>query len=99
MISPYTQHATVDSTHYDTAAMLATIEDLLGLSPMSIYDQRATRMWASFGSANLTPYDLIQPTVIPYGDPGYPITPERAVRGPLRPCRTSLFRTGLTSTS
>jgi YVTN family beta-propeller protein len=72
VISPYTQHAKVDSTHYDTAGMLATIEDLLGLSPMSTYDQRATRMWASFGTANLLPYDAIMPTVIPYGDPGYP---------------------------
>jgi YVTN family beta-propeller protein len=72
VVSPYTQHATVDSTHYDTAGMLATIEDLLGLSPMSIFDQRATRMWPSFGSANLQPYDLIEPTVIPYDDPGYP---------------------------
>ncbi len=32
----------VDSTHYDTAGMLATIEDVLGLSPMSVSDQRAT---------------------------------------------------------
>jgi len=55
-----------------TAGMLATIENLLGLSPMSIFDQRATRMWPSFGSANLQPYDLIEPTVIPYDDPGYP---------------------------
>jgi hypothetical protein len=72
VISPYTQHATVDSTHYDTAAMLATIEDLLGLSPMSIYDQRAARMWPSFGTANLTPYTALQPSVIPFDDPGYP---------------------------
>jgi hypothetical protein len=72
VISPFTQHAAVDSTHYDTAGMLATIEDLLGLSPMSIYDQRAIRMWPAFGTANLRPYDAIMPSVIPYGDPGYP---------------------------
>jgi phospholipase C len=72
VISPFTQHAAVDSTHYDTAGMLATIEDLLGLSPMSIYDQRAIRMWPAFGTANLQPYDAIMPSVIPYGDPGYP---------------------------
>ena len=83
VISPYTQHATVDSTHYDTAAMLATIEDLLGLSPMSIYDQRATRMWASFGSPNMAPYDLVQPSVIPYGDPGYPVNKPNAPFGAL----------------
>ncbi|MDX6520474.1 MAG: hypothetical protein QOF08_1079 [Gaiellales bacterium] len=78
VISPFTQHAAVDSTHYDTAGMLATIEDLLGLSPMSIYDQRAIRMWPSFGTANLLPYDAIMPSVIPYGDPGYPTNPANA---------------------
>ena len=31
VISPFTQHAGVDSTHYDTAGMLGTIEDILGL--------------------------------------------------------------------
>jgi YVTN family beta-propeller protein len=73
VISPYTQHATVDSTHYDTAAMLATIEGILGLSPMSSFDQRATPMWKAFGSwPIIQPYRAIQPTVIPFGDPGYP---------------------------
>jgi YVTN family beta-propeller protein len=73
VISPYTQHARVDSTHYDTAAMLATMERLLGLPPMSIFDQRAMPMWASFGSRpNLRAYDAITPSVIPFGDPGYP---------------------------
>ena len=98
-ISPYTQHATVDSTHYDTAAMLATIEDLLGLSPMSIFDQRATRMWPSFGSANLHPYNSIEPTVIPYHDPGYPTNSANA-RSPHSPRpRISRSRMGPTSTS
>jgi YVTN family beta-propeller protein len=83
MISPFTQHATLDSTHYDTASMLATIEDLLGLSPMSIYDQRATRMWPSFGTANLAPYDAIQPSVIPYPDAGYPTNTANAPLGTL----------------
>jgi len=73
VVSPFTQHARVDSTHYDTAGMLATIEDILGLSPMSIFDQRATRMWRAFGRPHLRPYDLIAPSVVPYGDPGYPV--------------------------
>ena len=73
VISPYTQHARVDSTHYDTASMLATMEDLLGLSPMSIFDQRATPMWESFDAwPNMRPYDAIQPRVIPFGARGYP---------------------------
>jgi len=74
VISPFTQHATIDSTHYDTAAMLATIEHLLGLSPMSVYDQRALPMWAAFScNANMTPYTTLQPSVTPFGDTGYPV--------------------------
>ncbi len=74
-ISPYTQHARVDSTHYDTAAMLSTIEHLLGLSPMSIYDERATPMWGAFtGKPNLRPYTARMPSVTPFGNRGYPRT-------------------------
>ena len=35
VISPYTQTARVDSTHYDTASMVATVESLLNLPPIS----------------------------------------------------------------
>jgi hypothetical protein len=70
-ISPYTQGATIDSTHYDTAGMVATIEDLLGLPPMTITDQRAVRMWKGFTRRpNLAPYDAITPAVVPFGAPG-----------------------------
>ena len=73
VISPYTQHATVDSTHYDTVSMLGTMERLLGLPPMSAFDERATPMWNAFRrTANMRPYRAIEPTVIPFGDPGYP---------------------------
>jgi YVTN family beta-propeller protein len=79
VISPYTQYGRVDSTHYDTASMVATIEDLLGLPPMSITDARASRMWAAFGTQPvLAPYDAKTPTVVPYGDPGYPTNPASA---------------------
>ncbi len=74
VISPFTQHGGVDSTRYDTAGMLGTIEDLLGLSPMSIFDQRATRMWASFApTAGMRPFTVLPTRVIPFGDPGYPV--------------------------
>jgi hypothetical protein len=73
VISPYTQYGKVDSTHYDTAAALATIEDLLGMAPMSVFDQRANRMWASFERRpNLRPYNAITPAVVPFGAPGFP---------------------------
>jgi YVTN family beta-propeller protein len=73
VISPYTQTGRVDHTHYDTAGMVATIENLLGMPPMAISDQRAPRMWKGFSrTPNLRPYDAITPSVIPYGDPGAP---------------------------
>ena len=71
VISPFNKRGRVDSTHYDTASMVATIEDLLGLPPMSITDARVARMWKIFRNrADLTPYDALEPTVIPFGAPG-----------------------------
>jgi YVTN family beta-propeller protein len=78
-VSPYTQAGRVDSTHYDTSAMIATIEDLLGLAPMSVTDARASRMWGAFRpNPDLAPYDAKQPAVIPFGDPGAPTNPATA---------------------
>jgi YVTN family beta-propeller protein len=78
-ISPWTKRAYVDSTHYDTASMVATMEDLLHLPPMTIVDQRASRMWANFDNRpDLTPYDAKTPMVVPFGDPGYPTNPSTA---------------------
>jgi len=75
-VSPYTQKGRVDSTHYDTASMLATVEGLLGLPPMSITDARVSRMWASFSSRpDFRPYTASEPGVTPFGDPGAPTNP------------------------
>jgi len=74
LVSPYTQAGKVDSTHYDTASMVATIEDLVGMPPMSITDARASRLWGAFVTQpDLRAYDAIQPKVVPFGDPGAPI--------------------------
>ena len=79
MISPYTQTGRVDHTHYDTAGMVATVENLLGMPPMTIADQRATRMWNGFSpTPNLRPYDAIRPAVIPYGAVGAPVNSDNA---------------------
>jgi len=79
MISAYNQRGGVDSTHYDTASMIATAEDLLGLPPMTIVDQRVQRMWRLFGHhPDLRPYRARQPEVTPFGDPGAPTNPEAA---------------------
>ena len=79
VISPYTQAGAIDSTHYDTAAMVATMEDLLGLPPMAITDQRAVRMWKGFArEPNLAPYDAVTPSVTPFGAPGAPVNAPNA---------------------
>jgi hypothetical protein len=59
--------------------MVATIEDLLGLPPMTITDQRAVRMWKGFKrTPDLTPYDALMPSVVPFGAPGAPLNAPNA---------------------
>jgi hypothetical protein len=64
-ISPYSRRGTVDSTFYSQPSMVKTVELMLGLPSMSIFDLVATDMRASFldaGSApDLTPYSAIEP--------------------------------------
>lgn len=62
VISPYTQRSSVhvDHTQYDTAAMVRTIELILGLRAMSPYDITATPMWRDFqATPDLTPYSVL----------------------------------------
>ena len=41
---------------------------------MSVYDQRSLPMWAAFDcKPNMKPWDTLQPSVIPFADPGYPV--------------------------
>ena len=66
VISPDTSQATprAEHGHYDTAAMLRTIELILGLGPLSKYDATATPMSAVFSSnPDVTPYNAIAATV------------------------------------
>jgi hypothetical protein len=57
VISPYVKRHSIDSTAYTTCSMLATMERVLGMSPMSQFDAAAAPMRASFGAApDLTPY-------------------------------------------
>ena len=48
LASPFVKRGAVDSTLYNTAAMLRTIELILGLPPMSNLDAGATPMYAAF---------------------------------------------------
>ncbi|HEX4142777.1 MAG TPA: alkaline phosphatase family protein [Pirellulales bacterium] len=58
VISPFVRRGHLDSTQYSTAAMLRTIELILGLPPLSQFDAAATPMSESFSdTADLTPYE------------------------------------------
>ncbi len=48
VISPYTRTGAVDSTPYTTASMLRTIEDLVGIGPLTQFDAQATPMAGAF---------------------------------------------------
>ncbi len=64
VISPYSQHGTVDSSMYSTASMLRTMELILGLQPMSQFDAAARPMYNSFRSkANTGKYKAVMPAV------------------------------------
>jgi len=46
--SPYARRDAVDSTFYTTASVLRSIEQILGLAPLSQYDAGATPLWNAF---------------------------------------------------
>ncbi|MBI2687937.1 MAG: hypothetical protein HYX27_16635 [Acidobacteria bacterium] len=48
VISPYTKRGVLDSTFYNTASMLRTMELILGLSPMTMHDAGAAPMVNAF---------------------------------------------------
>ena len=62
VISPYTRHGVVDSTFYSHPSILKTIELMLGLPSLSLFDLIANDMRASFtDKADLTGYVAITP--------------------------------------
>jgi DNA-binding beta-propeller fold protein YncE len=69
-ISPYARRGVVDSTFYSQPSMVKTIELMLGLPAMSLFDLVATDMRASFigptEKPDLTPYTAIEPVVSLY---------------------------------
>jgi YVTN family beta-propeller protein len=66
-ISPFTRRGTVDHTMYAQQGMLKTIELMLGLRPLSVFDLVATDMRASFiapGEApTFEPYAAVEPKI------------------------------------
>lgn len=64
VISPYTRRGIIDSTMYNTASMLRTIELIVGLRPMTHFDAAARPMSAAFASKpDLRPYEAEKPRV------------------------------------
>jgi YVTN family beta-propeller protein len=62
VVSPYARRGSVDSTFYATQSMVKTIELMLGLPALSLFDLIANDMRASFGgAADVRPYDAVQP--------------------------------------
>jgi YVTN family beta-propeller protein len=62
VISPYSRLGAVDSTFYDTAAMLRTIELIVGVAPLTQFDAAAVPMVNSFSNTpDLAPYTAIAP--------------------------------------
>lgn len=63
VISPYTRRGAIDSTMYNTTSMLRTMELLLGLRPMTVYDASSTPMTRVFSSqAKLDAYVALKPS-------------------------------------
>jgi hypothetical protein len=59
-VSPYTRRGSVDSTFYSTQSMIKTIELILGLPTMSLFDLIAEDMRQSFQpQPDLTPYQAV----------------------------------------
>ena len=68
VISPYTRRHLVDSTPYSASSMLRTMEQILGLPPMSQYDAAATPLWTAFQAvADLAPY-VVRPNNVPLNE-------------------------------
>ena len=64
VISPYVKRGAKDSTQYTTASMVRTMELILGLPPMTQYDEKATPLLNCFTpSADMTAYANLKPLV------------------------------------
>jgi hypothetical protein len=61
-VSPYIRRGSIDSTFYSQCSMIKTIEMILGLPPMSLFDLIANDMRNSFQTKpEFTPYVAVQP--------------------------------------
>jgi len=61
-LSPYTRRGTTDATLYDQASVLRTIELILNLRPMTVFDFSARSLAAAFISTPTNAPYLMEPT-------------------------------------
>ena len=60
VISPYTRGRGVDSAMYNTTSVLRTMELILGLRPMTVFDAAARPMWNAFrNQPDPRPFDAL----------------------------------------
>jgi YVTN family beta-propeller protein len=63
-LSPYTRRAIIDSSMYNTASVLRTMELILGLRPLTHYDAGARPLAAAFSTTpNNAPYQAEPPRI------------------------------------
>lgn len=66
-VSPYIRRGSINSTFYSQVSMVKTIELILGIPPMSLFDLIANDMRRSFQKTpDSTPYDAIEPALSIY---------------------------------
>ncbi len=64
VLSPWTHRGIIDSTMYNTTSVLRTMEQILGLRPMTTFDAGARTMFAAFSpQAAPVPYTVEQPRI------------------------------------
>jgi len=64
VISPYTRTGAVDSNLYTTASMLRTMEQIVGISPLTQFDAQAPTMTGTFTRhPDLTTYNVVRPAL------------------------------------
>jgi Phosphoesterase family len=57
VVSPYVRRGFVDHTMYSSVSLVRTMEEILGVPPMTQYDAVATPMWRMFqAKPDMTPY-------------------------------------------
>jgi hypothetical protein len=64
IISPFARRGAVIHTRYDFLSVIRTMELILGMKPLGLFDALATPMYDAFSSTGANPdaYDVIDPT-------------------------------------